>query len=107
MTPPRFTPDQVQSILRLDPGATYHPPSRPDAADDFLKLSDGSALPNPTRAGEWIHAQPEASAGRAWRPHLTVVPGGRAGRAGPRRPEYTDLVRAATTPPDPAPEPVD
>jgi hypothetical protein len=82
MTPPRFTADQVEILLRFDPAATYHPPSRPGAADDFLELSDGTALPNPTRAADWLRAQPAPAPARACirpgRPRLTLVAGGRA-----------------------------
>jgi hypothetical protein len=94
MRPPRFTHDQVDVLLGLDPDATYFPPSFPGAGDDFVELGDGSALPNPERAAAWIQelsvttihrvagppahapAQAPGESGRRRR-HLTVIEGGR------------------------------
>jgi hypothetical protein len=78
MRPPRFTADLIAAVQAADPGACYHPPSRPGTADDFLQLSDGTALPNPTRAAAWIRAQPAPAPTRRrpGRPHLTLITGG-------------------------------
>lgn len=63
----RFWAELFEAILAQDPKAVWTPPSREGAADDFVTLRDGSVIPNPSRAEEWLGLP-------APRPRLQLVP---------------------------------